>query len=42
LEISVTPPPKPLTPELVEQYRELGVDRLVIPPPGGSTRDDLL
>jgi probable F420-dependent oxidoreductase len=42
LEISVTPPPKPLTPELVEQYRELGVDRSVILPPGGSTRDDLL
>jgi probable F420-dependent oxidoreductase len=42
LEITVTPPPKPLTTELVAQYRELGVDRLVILPPGGSTRDDLL
>jgi probable F420-dependent oxidoreductase len=42
LEISVTPPPKPLTAELLTQYRELGVDRLVILPPGGSTRDDLL
>jgi probable F420-dependent oxidoreductase len=42
LEISVTPPPKPLTVELIEQYREFGVDRLVILPPGSSTRDDLL
>jgi probable F420-dependent oxidoreductase len=42
LEISVTPPPKPLTIELIEQYRDLGVDRLVILPPGSSTRDDLL
>jgi probable F420-dependent oxidoreductase len=42
LEISVTPPPKPLTVELIEQYRDLGVDRLVILPPGSSTPDDLL
>jgi probable F420-dependent oxidoreductase len=42
LEISITPPPKPLTAELIAQYRDLGVDRLVILPPGSSTGDDLL
>ncbi len=42
LEISVTPPPTPLTADLISQYSALGVDRLVILPPGRSTRDDLL
>jgi probable F420-dependent oxidoreductase len=42
LEISITPPPTPLTPELVAEYRSLGVDRLVILPPGRASRDDLL
>jgi probable F420-dependent oxidoreductase len=42
LEITVTPPPVPLTAEVVDAYRALGVDRLVILPPGRSTRDDLL
>lgn len=42
LEISVTPPPGLLTAELLSTYRELGVDRLVLLPPGRSTRDDLL
>jgi probable F420-dependent oxidoreductase len=41
LEISVTPPPVPLTPELVDEYRALGVERLVVLPRGSATRDDL-
>lgn len=42
LEISVTPPPVPLTPELIVQYQALGVDRLVVLLRGSATRDDLL
>jgi probable F420-dependent oxidoreductase len=42
LEISVTPPPKPLTRELVAEYEALGVDRLVVLPRGSDQRDDLL
>ena len=42
LEISVTPPPVPLTPDTVDAYRAMGVDRLVILPRGTATKDDLL
>ena len=42
LEISVTPPPVPLTPDAVDAYRAMGVDRLVILPRGTATKDDLL
>ena len=37
LEISVTPPP-PITLELVKQYEELGVHRLIGLPPAGFAR----
>lgn len=40
LEISVTPRMRP-SPEMVEQYRELGVDRLVLLP-NGNTGDEVL
>ena len=42
LEISVTPPPVPLTPDAVDAYRAMGVDRLVILPRGTVTKGDLL
>lgn len=42
LEISITPPPVPLTPESVAGYRELGVHRLIVLPRGSLGRDDLL
>jgi probable F420-dependent oxidoreductase len=37
LEISVTPPPAPLTPDVVKQYAELGVHRII----GVSTAGDV-
>lgn len=42
LEISITPPPVPLTPESVAAYRDLGVHRLIVLPRGSAGRDDLL
>ena len=42
LEISITPPPVPLTPESVAGYRDLGVHRLIVLPRGSLGRDDLL
>jgi probable F420-dependent oxidoreductase len=42
LEISVTPPPKPLSAQMIAEYEALGVHRLVVLPPGNATRDDLL
>jgi probable F420-dependent oxidoreductase len=42
LEITITPPPIPLTPALVDEYRNLGVHRLVVLPRGTAGRDDLL
>jgi probable F420-dependent oxidoreductase len=42
LEISITPPPVPLTPEMVAGYRALGVDRIVVLPRGNLMRDELL
>jgi probable F420-dependent oxidoreductase len=42
LEITVTPPPTPLTSSMVAEYAALGVDRLVVLPPGRADRDALL
>ncbi len=41
LEISVTPPPGPITLERARQYTDLGVDRLIIWPPDGTSAADL-
>src|SRR5258706_6980536 len=41
LEISVTPPPGTITLERAKQYAELGVDRLIIWPPDGTSAGDL-
>lgn len=40
LEISITPP-MPLTPELVREYGELGVQRLIVMPPGHLSPADV-
>jgi probable F420-dependent oxidoreductase len=41
LEISVTPPPGTITLERARQYTDLGVDRLIIWPPDGTSAKDL-
>ncbi len=41
LEISVTPPPGPITLERAKQYADLGVDRLIIWPTDGTSAADL-
>jgi probable F420-dependent oxidoreductase len=41
LEISVTPPPGPITLERARQYANLGVDRLIIWPTDGTSAADL-
>jgi probable F420-dependent oxidoreductase len=41
LEISITPPPGPITLERARQYADLGVDRLIIWPTDGTSATDL-
>lgn len=41
LEISITPPPGPITLERAKQYADLGVDRLIIWPTDGTSAADL-
>jgi probable F420-dependent oxidoreductase len=39
LEISITPPPGPVTRDLVQRYADLGIDRLVLCPLGHAAAD---
>jgi probable F420-dependent oxidoreductase len=41
LEISITPPPGPITLQRAKQYADLGVDRLIIWPTDGTSAADL-